>query len=117
MRRDLEEDPRILYYTSYGRDLRVEDRDEAYPWNAIDVVTDSIAAVVTPGNLREADRAYYKYVGSFTTPPCTEGVLWMVLRSPVALSEAQIARFRAIIHGNNRPVQPLNGRSIVTQPK
>jgi hypothetical protein len=62
LRRDLEEDPRILYYTSYGSELRAEDRDEAYPWNAIDVVTDSIAAVVTPGNLREADRAYYNYV-------------------------------------------------------
>ena len=62
LRRDLEEDPRILYYTSYGRELRTEDRDEAYPWNVIDVVTDSIAAVVTPGNLREADRAYYNYV-------------------------------------------------------
>lgn len=62
LRRDLEEDPRILYYTSYGRELGAEDRAEAYPWNAIDVVTDSIAAVVTPGNLREADRAYYNYV-------------------------------------------------------
>ena len=62
LRRDLEEDPRVLYYTSYGRELGEQDRNEAYPWNAIDVVTDSIAAVVTPGNLREADRAYYNYV-------------------------------------------------------
>ena len=59
---DLQEDPRILYYTAYGRELGVADGSAAYPWNAIEVVTDSTAAVITPGNLREGDRAYYNYV-------------------------------------------------------
>ncbi|MDH3733804.1 MAG: hypothetical protein OEU54_09730 [Gemmatimonadota bacterium] len=59
---ELQEDPEILYYTAYGRDLDDDDRSAAYPWNAIEVVTDSLAAVITPGNLREADRAYYNYV-------------------------------------------------------
>lgn len=59
---ELQEDPRILYYTSYGPELEADDRSRAYPWNAIEVVTDSLAAVITPGNLREADRAYYNYV-------------------------------------------------------
>lgn len=62
--------------------------------------------------LLPADRGYYSYQGSFTTPPCTEGVYWMVLQSIVELSEAQVEKFRAIIHGNNRPVQPLNGRIV-----
>ena len=46
------------------------------------------------------------------TPPCTEDVLWMVMTQPVHLSPAQIGAFRDVIHGNNRPVQPLNGRTI-----
>lgn len=50
--------------------------------------------------------------GSFTTPPCTEDVRWMMMRQPIQLSKAQIAAFRAIINNNNRPVQPLNGRAI-----
>lgn len=58
---ELQEDPEILYYTAYGRELDEDDRSAAYPWNAIEVVTDSMAAVITPGNLREADRAYYNY--------------------------------------------------------
>jgi carbonic anhydrase len=55
---------------------------------------------------------YYSYSGSFTTPPCTEDVSWMVLTTPVELSKDQIEKFRAVINGNNRPVQPLNGRTL-----
>jgi len=69
-------------------------------------------ATVDAGAMLPADRRHYRYDGSFTTPPCTEGVLWVVLLEPVALSEGQIAQFRAVIEGNNRPVQPLNGRTI-----
>ena len=61
LRLDLEEDPEVLYYTIFGRALEVDAAEAAYPWNAIDVVTDSLAAIVTPGNLREADRAYVNY--------------------------------------------------------
>lgn len=56
-------------------------------------------------------RGYYSYHGSFTTPPCTEQVKWVVLKTPVELSKRQIERFRLVIDGNNRPVQPLNGRT------
>ena len=55
----------------------------------------------------------YRYNGSLTTPPCSEGVKWIVLTTPVEMSESQIATFTAIIHGNNRPVQPLNGRELL----
>lgn len=58
---ELQEDPQVLYYTSYGPELSPDQRELALPWNAVDVVTDSTAAIVTPGNLREADRAYYNY--------------------------------------------------------
>ena len=60
----------------------------------------------------------YRYEGSLTTPPCSQGVKWIVLTTPIEMSEAQIAAFKAIIHDNNRPVQPLNGRKLfVDAPK
>lgn len=55
---------------------------------------------------------YYHYDGSLTTPPCSEDVKWIVLTTPIEMSAAQIAAFKAIIHDNNRPVQPLNGRKL-----
>jgi carbonic anhydrase len=57
-------------------------------------------------------RTAYRYDGSLTTPPCAEGVKWLVMTTPVHLSASQIAAFTTIIHGNNRPVQPLNGRVV-----
>ena len=56
---------------------------------------------------------FYRYEGSLTTPPCSEGVQWIVLTTPIEMSEAQIAAFKAIIHNNNRPIQPLNGRKLL----
>ncbi|UUW17345.1 carbonic anhydrase [Serratia ureilytica] len=61
-----------------------------------------------------ADRHYYRFSGSLTTPPCTEGLRWLVMKEPVTLSAAQLAKFQqALEHSNNRPIQPLNGRVIV----
>src|SRR6185312_16377328 len=62
---------------------------------------------------------YWRYDGSFTAPPCTEGVTWLVVapepdQATSQMSEAQIGRLRAALHGpTNRPAQPLNGRVIV----
>lgn len=58
------------------------------------------------------DKAYYRFDGSLTTPPCTESVSWMVLKQPVTLSAAQLQAFRQLYHANARPVQPLNGRVV-----
>ncbi|MBW9305629.1 carbonic anhydrase family protein [Escherichia coli] len=56
----------------------------------------------------------YRFSGSLTTPPCSEGVIWMVLEQPVSASAEQIRQFRSVLqHANNRPVQPLNGRVII----
>lgn len=54
----------------------------------------------------------YRYAGSLTTPPCTEGVSWVLLDTPVELSAAQIAAMAAAYDDNHRPVQPLNGRTV-----
>ncbi len=62
--------------------------------------------------LLPAQRGYYTYMGSLTTPPCTEGVLWIVLKTPVEISDAQIDRFAHYYKHNARPVQPLSGRVV-----
>lgn len=54
----------------------------------------------------------YRYRGSLTTPPCSEGVGWFVYVEPIELSGDQIEAFRKIFHGNNRPIQPLNNRTL-----
>jgi carbonic anhydrase len=57
-------------------------------------------------------RSYFKYAGSLTTPPCSEGVRWQVLKQPVDVSKGQIAAFRKLYPMNARPLQLLNGRTI-----
>ena len=67
---------------------------------------------VDASQLLPQEPRHYSYTGSFTTPPCTEDVTWILMASPVELSQDQIDRFRAVIHNNNRPVQLLNGRTV-----
>jgi carbonic anhydrase len=69
---------------------------------------------VNVDDLLPEQRTTYRFDGSLTTPPCSEGVKWLVFTEPVQLSAQQIATFRAVIDGNNRPTQPLNRRRIVT---
>jgi carbonic anhydrase len=59
-----------------------------------------------------AQRGYYAYMGSLTTPPCSEGVHWQVLKTEADISKGQLAAFRKLYAMNARPVQPLNGRAI-----
>jgi carbonic anhydrase len=63
-------------------------------------------------DLLPADRSYFTYMGSLTTPPCSEGVLWMVLRTPVGVSTDQIGIFARLYPMNARPLQAAAGRLI-----
>ncbi len=54
----------------------------------------------------------YVYAGSLTTPPCTEGVHWIVLEQPIEMSSAQIDAFKKIFHDNHRPLQKISGREV-----
>jgi carbonic anhydrase len=58
------------------------------------------------------DRSYYTYMGSLTTPPCTEGVLWLVLKQPQQISPEQLAIFARLYRHNARPVQAHFARMI-----
>lgn len=55
---------------------------------------------------------YYTYGGSLTTPPCSEGVLWHVMKQPISLSKGQLDKYVATIGKDARPVQPLNDRPV-----
>ena len=68
--------------------------------------------VLNPNELLPTERSYYTYMGSLTTPPCTESVLWMVMKTPVPISAEQIAVFAHLYPMNARPIQPAGGRLI-----
>jgi carbonic anhydrase len=64
--------------------------------------------------LMPANKGYFYYSGSLTTPPCSEVVSWYVLKNPIQASTKQINAIQQIISDNNRPTQALAGRTIVS---
>jgi len=74
--------------------------------NVVDTVKINVA------DLLPQNQAYYTFAGSLTTPPCTEGVTWFVLKHSTSISADEIARFAKFYPMNARPVQPLNGREV-----
>lgn len=68
--------------------------------------------MVNADDLLPVERTYWRYNGSFTTPPCTEGVQWLVLNTDISLSDGQISAFTDIVDGNYRPVLALNDREF-----
>jgi carbonic anhydrase len=69
-------------------------------------------ATVDLNTLLPTSRNYYTYMGSLTTPPCSEGVLWLVMKQPVQVSQDQINIFSRLYRNNARPIQPAGGRLI-----
>nr|VVV04556.1 Carbonic anhydrase [Aliivibrio wodanis] len=63
--------------------------------------------------LLPSNQAYYRFNGSLTTPPCTEGVTWFVMKNPITISAEQLIQFKSLYQGNNRPVQAINARPIL----
>ena len=70
------------------------------------------SATIDLNALLPASRNYYTYMGSLTTPPCSEGVLWLVMKQPVQVSQDQINIFSRLYRNNARPIQPSSGRLI-----
>lgn len=96
------------------------DRGSAQPivqsvWNNLPLEKGEEAAARSLLDLNELlpeDRSYYTYMGSMTTPPCSEGVLWMVMKKPVPISAEQIGIFARLYPMNARPVQAAAGRMV-----
>jgi carbonic anhydrase len=84
-------------------------------WNNLPLEKHEEAAARTQIDLNQllpTDRRYYTYMGSLTTPPCSEGVLWMVMQQPVPVSAQQIDIFSRLYPMNARPIQQAAGRLI-----
>jgi carbonic anhydrase len=71
-----------------------------------------VGVTVNATDLLPAVQTTFRYSGSLTTPPCTEGVNWLLMTTPVELSSEQMNKLESIFERNNRPVQPLNDRPL-----
>lgn len=71
-----------------------------------------VGAIVDPAEFLPEDLTAWRYPGSLTTPPCSEGVAWTVLQTPITASAEQIAAYTARYDNNYRPVQPLGDRTV-----
>lgn len=69
--------------------------------------------VLNPVNFLPANTEFFKYSGSLTTPPCSEGVYWMVFKQPIQASAAQIIQLNEVLGENARPVQNIHSRSVL----
>lgn len=74
--------------------------------------TTKVTDMVNPAGFIPSDPGYWTYMGSLTTPPCTEGVRWFVFEQQMTLSRDQLRAFTAIFKVNTRPNQDLHGRHI-----
>jgi len=96
------------------------ERGSAHPlvqniWNNLPLEKgEDVAARTTldMNSLLPAERSYFTYMGSLTTPPCSEGVLWMVMKTPMPIAPEQIGVFSRLYPMNARPIQSVAGRLI-----
>lgn len=74
----------------------------------------ALASNFSVAQILPSNKDYYRFNGSLTTPPCTEGVRWLVMKTPVAASKKQVEAFSHVMHHpNNRPVQAVNARPVL----
>ena len=70
-------------------------------------------AVLDLPALLPAEPGHYLYTGSLPMPPCTEDVLWVVMKQPLPIADEQLAVFARLYPRNGRPIQPANGRLLL----
>ena len=80
------------------------------PLEKFDTLTPAVTLDVN--EILPAKRDYFTFMGSLTTPPCSEGVLWLVMKEPMPASPAQMALFSRLYPLNARPTQASGGRVI-----
>ncbi len=83
-----------------------EQKAEKYPSEILD-----------PRAIIPANPSFYRYMGSLTTPPCSEGVNWFIAGEVAEASKAQLAAMAAVLGHNARPAQPLNDRLVLAPAK
>jgi carbonic anhydrase len=84
-------------------------------WNNVPLVkgkTEMPGVMIDINEMLPADKNYFTYMGSLTTPPCSENVLWLVLKNPIYVSEEQVKNFDRMYPMNARPLQPKGDRLI-----
>ncbi|XP_059668386.1 alpha carbonic anhydrase 4-like [Cornus florida] len=73
--------------------------------------------IVNPGDIKFGSRKYFRYIGSLTVPPCTEGVIWTIIKKVRTVSREQVRALRKAVDDgfewNARPIQPLDGRPVL----
>ncbi|KAA8518693.1 hypothetical protein F0562_016533 [Nyssa sinensis] len=71
---------------------------------------------IDPTDIKMGGRSYYKYIGSLTVPPCSEGVIWIINEEVATVSKKQVELLRDAVHdyaeSNARPLQALNNREV-----
>ena len=90
----------------YSQDIRPHFFDK------IPSIGKKIEAYVDPSILLPKKRSHFFYRGSLTTPPCTEGIQWIVLNTPVKVSQKQLRKFKFHYPDNHREIQNTNKRTI-----
>lgn len=84
-------------------------------WDKVPLVKGKIenpGVMIDINQILPADKSYFTYMGSLTTPPCSENVLWLVLKNPIYVSEAQVKNFDRMYPMNARPLQPKGDRLV-----
>ena len=84
-------------------------------WNKVPLVkgkTENPGVMIDINQMLPADKSYFTYMGSLTTPPCSENVLWLVLKNPIYVSEAQVKNFDRMYPMNARPLQAKGDRLV-----
>ncbi|XP_043816453.1 alpha carbonic anhydrase 7 isoform X1 [Manihot esculenta] len=81
-----------------------------------DQMPEKSVGMINPTEIKMDGKEYYRYLGSLTVPPCTEGVIWIINKKISTVSEDQVKALRDAVHDyaekNARPIQPLNEREI-----
>ncbi|XP_061360462.1 alpha carbonic anhydrase 7-like [Gastrolobium bilobum] len=87
-----------------------------YIKSMVDEEAERSIGIIDPSEIKLGGKKYYRYMGSLTVPPCTEGVIWTINKKIRSVSRAQVKLLREAVQDhaerNARPVQPLNRRGI-----
>jgi carbonic anhydrase len=105
----------VVVAIRFNQDRDIPNAQLATLWNQLPNAagkSETVTEMINPGGLLPADRGYWTYTGSLTTPPCTEGVRWIVYEQEMTISRAQFRAFAALYRLNSRPLQDAHGRRI-----